>query len=124
MTTALLSKHDKLWNTALDDSPMGYILNGVAWPNPYEKALKALATKEINNSVSLPRMLFVMGKEDNINPIESAMQVHDVYKEGNFDVSIVNHNRGHSVPVGKDDDSKRKLGDICDWIIDIAKRKA
>jgi len=71
LTAALLSKHDKLWNSVLDDSPMGYILNGVAWPNPYEKALKALATKEINHSL-LPRMLFVMGKEDNINPIESA----------------------------------------------------
>lgn len=123
LTAALLSKHDTLWNTTLDGSPMGYILNGVAWPNPFSKALNSL-DQEINNSVSLPRMLFVMGKEDNINPIESAMQVHDVYKEGNFDVSIVNHNRGHSVPLGRDDDSVRALEEICDWIIDIAKRKA
>jgi len=84
LTAALLSKHDTLWNTTLDGSPMGYILNGVAWPNPFSKALNSLATQEINNSVSLPRMLFVMGKEDNINPIESAMQVHDVYKDGNL----------------------------------------
>ena len=123
LIAALLSKHDKLWNTAIDDSPMGYILNGVAWPNPFSSSLKALSTQEINNSL-LPRMLFVMGKEDNINPIESAMQVHDVYKEGNFDVSIVNHNSGHSVPVRRDDDSIRALEEICDWIIDIAKRKA
>lgn len=123
LTAALLSKHDTLWNTALDESPMGYILNGVAWPNPYAKALESLATEEINNSASLPSMLFVMGKEDNINPIESAIQVHDVYKKGNFDVSIVNHDRGHSVP-GRDDNSIRALEEICDWIIDNAKRKA
>ena len=121
LTAALLSKHDTLWNTALGNNPMGYILNGVAWPNPYSEELKSLATQEINNSKSLPRMLFVMGKEDNINPIESAMQVHDVYKQGNFDVSIVNHDRGHSVP---DDNSIRALEEICDWIIDIAKEKS
>jgi len=45
-----------------------------------------------------------------------------VYKEGNFDVSIVNHDRGHSVP--RDDDSRRALEEISDWIIDIAKKKA
>ena len=47
-----------------------------------------------------------------------------MYKEGNFDVSIVNHDRGHSVPIGRDKDSMRALEDyIVDWIIDIAKQK-
>lgn len=61
-----------------------------------------------------------------------------MYKEGNFDVSIVNHDRGHSVPIRRDKDSMRafwsthyktsistpSLEDyIVDWIIDIAKQK-
>ena len=137
LTAALLSIHDKLWKTpaisSSTDRPMGYILNGVAWPNPYKDSLKSLATQqqqqqnsETNNSSnvsSLPRMLFIMGKEDNINPIESAMQVHDAYQKANFNVSIVNHDRGHSVPVGKDEDSVRALNEIVDWIVDIAKEK-
>jgi predicted esterase len=137
LTAALLSIHDKLWKTpaisSSTDRPMGYILNGVAWPNPYKDSLKSLATQqqqqqnsETNNSSnvsSLPRMLFIMGKEDNINPIESAMQVHDAYQKANFNVSIVNHDRGHSVPVGKDEDSVRALNEIVNWIVDIAKEK-
>ena len=66
---------------------------------------------------------FIMGKEDNINPIESALQVHSAYQNANFNVSIVNHDRGHSVPVGKDEDAVRALEEIVDWIVDIAKEK-
>ena len=139
LISALLSIHDKLWKTpaisSSTDRPMGYILNGVAWPNPYKDSLKSLVTQqqqqyqqnsETNNSSnvsSLPRMLFIMGKEDNINPIESAMQVNDAYQKANFNVSIVNHDRGHSVPVGKDEDSVRALDEIVSWIVDIAQEK-
>ena len=130
LISALLSIHDKLWKTC-SERPMGYILNGVAWPNPYKDSLKSLVTQqkqnsETNNSSyvsSLPRMLFIMGKEDNINPIESALQVHSAYQNANFNVSIVNHDRGHSVPVGKDEDAVRALEEIVDWIVDIAKEK-
>ena len=50
LTAALLSIHDKLWKTpaisSSTDRPMGYILNGVAWPNPYKDSLKSLATQQ------------------------------------------------------------------------------
>ena len=67
-------------------------------------------------------MLFVMGTDNIINPI--AMQVHDMYKEGNSDISIVNCQSWSTVPIGRDKDSMRALEDyIVDWIIDIAKQK-
>ena len=65
-----------------------------------------------------------MGAEDSINPIDSAMQVHDAYRAADFDVSIVNHGGGHSVPVGRDEDSERALEEVVDWIVEIAKQKA
>jgi len=122
LTAALFSIHDKLWNSS--DSPLGYILNGAAWPNPYQNSLKSLAPKRLETISSLPRMLFIMGNEDTINPIESAMQVHDECEAAQFDVSIVNHDGGHSVPIGRDDDSVRALEEVVDWIMGIAKEKA
>ena len=123
LTAALLAINDKLRKST--NAPSGYILNGSAWPNPYQSNLKSL-NKELQTETkqTLPQILFVMGKEDNINPIESAMQVHDVYKAAKFDVSIVEHNGGHSVPFGNDEDSIRALDEIADWIVGIAKQKA
>ena len=120
LTAALLSKHDKLWNESTD-GPLGYILNGVAWPNPYNDSLMSLAHKR--REMRLPRLLFIMGKEDTMNPIESAMQVHDAFQTAKFNVSIVEHDRGHSVPTGRDEDSVKALEKISDWIADIAKEK-
>jgi hypothetical protein len=36
----------------------------------------------------------------------------------------VNHGGGHSVPVGRDEDSERALEEVVDWIVEIAKQKA
>jgi len=120
LLAALLSLHEKLWNAR--SGPPGYILNGCAWPNPYCRSLMSIsARKEIGMVDMLPQIAFIMGKEDNINPVESAMKVHDAFVPG-FDVSIVNHGGGHSVPIGDDEDSKRALQEIADWIILNAKR--
>lgn len=126
LTAALLSIHDKLWNNSSGGSP-GYILNGAAWPNPYQNSLQSLAPKRLetnSNVLLLPRMLFVMGNADTINPVESAMQVHDACGAAQFDVSIVNHDGGHSVPIGRDEDSVQALEKVVDWIVGIAKEKA
>ncbi len=124
LTAALLSIHEKLRSKS--NGPTGYILNGVAWPNPYSNSLKCLANQRLEtiNDSSAPRILFTMGENDNINPIESAMQVHDTYQKAQFNVSIVNHDGGHSVPVGRDNDSVRALEEVADWIVHIAKEKA
>ncbi|KAL7546941.1 hypothetical protein ACHAWF_010262 [Thalassiosira exigua] len=123
LTAALLSIHNEKLTSS--DAPLGYILNGVAWPNPYRDSLASLAANQSGPRDSLPRMLFVIGTKDSINPTESAMKVHDSFKAANFaNVSIVNHNGGHSVPIGRDEDSVGALEDVVEWIIDVAKEKA
>ena len=121
LTAALISKQERLRNMEL--GPRGYLLNGVAWPNPFGETLLSLA-QEISATEPLPKIAFVMGKADTINPIKSAQQVYDSYLAARFDVSIVHHEGGHSVPFGKDDDSIRALNEVVDWIFDIAREKA
>ena len=122
LMTALLSLHEKLWDAS---GPSGYILNGCAWPNPYSNSLMSITDRQRSRTFdSLPRIIFVMGKEDSINPTDSARQVHDAFRAAKFDVSIVNHGGGHSVPVGGDEDSERALDEVVDWIVEIARQKA
>ena len=112
-------------NTELQRSNCAYILNGAAWPNPYKKALTSLSDQSAQHEIKKDtKMLFVMGKSDTINPIESAKQVHDSYQKAGLDVSIVYHEGGHSVPSGGDLDSERALKDICDFILQAVSKKA
>ena len=112
-------------NVDLQRSKCSYVLNGVAFPNPYKNALTSLPQQQSqhDNMQDVP-MLFVMGRNDNINPIESAKQVYDAYKQAGLDVSIIYHDGGHSVPTGTDGDSKRALDDICDFILRAAAGRA
>ena len=121
LTAALLSTQTRLRD--MEHGPLGYILNGVAWPNPLSRSLLSLAQETPSAIDQLPRIVFIMGMTDTINPIESAMQVLDSYKAARFDASIVYHEGGHSVPLGRDDDSIRALNEVVDWIISIAKEK-
>ena len=121
LTAALLSTQTRLRD--MEHGPLGYILNGVAWPNPLSNSLLSLAQNPVATD-PLPKIAFIMGKADIINPIESAVQVYDSYKAAGFDVSIVHHEGGHSVPLGIDIDSIRALNEVVDWIIGIAKEKA
>lgn len=112
-------------NADLQRSKCSYVLNGAAYPNPYKNALTSFQQQQSqhdNNMLDVP-MLFVMGRNDNINPIESAKQVHDAYKHAGLDVSIIYHDGGHSVPTGTDGDSKHALDDICDFILRVVARK-
>lgn len=110
---------------------MAYILNGVAWPNPYAESLLSLAATNDdddddgrnNRRRRPPRVMFVMGKNDGVNPVESASRVYDAYDAANFDVSVARHGGGHSVPAGRDDDSRRALGEVVDWIAGVAEEK-
>ncbi len=106
--------------------PMAYILNGAAWPNPYDEQL--LALPKINDSnnhrnnnkydnhindkhqsneengkdiSSHPRLLFLMAENDPINPTSSARKVCKTYQSAGFDVSVVTHKGGHAVPMPK-----------------------
>mmetsp|Transcript_12609 Transcript_12609/g.29789 ORF Transcript_12609/g.29789 Transcript_12609/m.29789 type:complete len:277 (-) Transcript_12609:302-1132(-) len=110
LTSALLTLHKEL-----RQRDCRFILNGVALPNPHKDSLESL--KEARTDSSGPEVLFVMGKADKINPIESARAVHDAFQVANFDTQVVTHEGGHSVPFGKDDDSLRALEEIADWML-------
>eukprot|EP00956_Cyclotella_meneghiniana_P023965 scaffold47593_cov70-Cyclotella_meneghiniana.AAC.3 len=73
LTAALIALHNKLWIST--SSPKGFILNGVAWPNPYGNNIQALSELTQQEQTDLPRMLFITGKADDINPIESAKKL-------------------------------------------------
>mmetsp|Transcript_9751 Transcript_9751/g.13753 ORF Transcript_9751/g.13753 Transcript_9751/m.13753 type:complete len:262 (+) Transcript_9751:97-882(+) len=87
----------------------GYILNGVAWPNPVSKEISSL---KVGNGVS-PRVLFVTGKVDKINPPSSAQQVKTSLDEAGFQISTCEHPGGHSVPITNEEAKKS----IANWIV-------
>jgi len=89
----------------------GYILNGVAWPNPVRKELSSL--KLANGVISPPRVLFVTGEVDAINPPSSAQQVKTALEEAGFQISTCEHPGGHSVPITNEEIMKS----IATWIV-------
>lgn len=89
--------------------PRGYILNGAAWPNPFSKEMSSLKV----SSGSVPRVLFVTGKVDRINPPTSADQVMAALNDAGCQISTCEHPGGHSVPI-TNEDAKRS---ICEWIV-------
>ena len=124
LTASLISIHSKMCSGP--HFPKGFIFNGVAWPNPYSENMRALSDLiklEQIPTESLPRMMFIVGKADDINPVESAKQVSDVYRNAGFDVSDVYHDGGHSVPYNNNDNSQQALATVVDWIMSIAEQK-
>jgi predicted esterase len=92
---------------ALDQVPYhpskGYILNGVAWPNPYSTQLTSLRLNTTGTATAPPRVLFVMGERDRVNPLTSAEQLRDGLYFAGFDVATLMHPGGHSFPTQRDD---------------------
>ena len=85
----------------------GYILNGVACPNPYKEQLQSL---QIDNK---PRVLFVMGENDNVNPIASAQEVRQGLEQAGMEISVVEHTSGHSFP----EDQQDAIQTITKWLL-------
>lgn len=71
---------------------LGYLLNGVAWPNPYSKELEQLTLEPA------PRIMLVMGEQDTINPIDGQDRVRMCLEKAGADVTICKHAGGHSIP--------------------------
>ncbi|GKY99412.1 hypothetical protein MPSEU_000895900 [Mayamaea pseudoterrestris] len=89
----------------------GYIMNGVAWPNPYTRQLESLKDT-IFTSGRGPRVLLIIGEGDKINPPEQAMRVQLALEAAGYPVQTIHHPGGHSVPVK----SSKTLELIMDWI--------
>lgn len=87
---------------------IGYMLNGVAMPNPYKKELESL------RMISGPRVLFLLGENDKMNPLEIGDQVKIAMQQAGLAVSVCYHPGGHSVPV-KDEEA---VETISTWISD------
>ncbi len=90
---------------------MGYVLNGVAFPNPYRKKVDVL---KVNESLStVPRVLFIMGTNDNVTPNETGEELRDSFSQAGFDVQMIRHTGGHAVPIQLDETMKK----ITQWIV-------
>jgi len=105
--------------------PLGCILNGVAWPNPFSSHLEAMmhenasssTTTDICNVPLFPKVLFVIGESDEMNPPEGAIRVREAIKKCNVAVETVSHSGGHSVPVGDSIAMER----ISAWIMQVVR---
>ena len=73
----------------------GFVLNGAAMPNPYRSKLHHL---NLNDSEKLCRVLFLMGKQDRVNPLDSAEELGVCLNSAGAKVSTIEHPGGHSFP--------------------------
>ena len=76
--------------------PLGYVFNGVAWPNPYTTELESL------NGLDGVRVLLIVGVKDRINPPEQALRLQDSLTRAGAHVDRVDHPGGHAVPTDED----------------------
>lgn len=103
---------------------VGYILNGLAWPNPFapqflqlvqDQTAAAAAVATISNKKSLshkPRILVLIGQGDTINPPTSAERVVQHLQQAGFPVVTLYHDGGHALPLRND----TCVAAIVDWI--------
>ena len=94
-----------------------YIFNGSAIPNPFKDNLFDIQLPSELREKSVA--LFVVGRDDRINPPDGALQVRDCLEKGGMEVETIFHPGGHSVPA-KD---KEALNRMAEWIIDTAVKK-
>uniref|UniRef100_A0A7S2XLF1 Serine hydrolase domain-containing protein n=1 Tax=Attheya septentrionalis TaxID=420275 RepID=A0A7S2XLF1_9STRA len=83
--------------------PVGVILNGAAWPNPFTEQLEQLSFLEKDEECkNAPRALFIMGENDTINPVDGACRVRDALQKAGVMVTTCQHDGGHSVPTNNE----------------------
>lgn len=93
---------------------MGYILNGVAVPNPFKSELEQLQILPGGENDIVPRVLFIVGENDRINPKTTAETVKTCMERAGLQVSACYHPRGHSVPV----EDANVLRVLADWVLE------
>jgi predicted esterase len=89
---------------------LGYVLNGVAWPNPYTTELEGLLSSGALGGV---RVLVLSGERDAINPPDQARRVAEALERAGADVTVVSHPGGHAIPA---EDAAAALEEIRAWI--------
>jgi predicted esterase len=91
LTTALLAQG--LLGGTVPHPRVGYILNGVAWPNPYTLELDSLKV------TGHPRVLLITGVNDKITPPEQGFRVEAALKQAGCNLTVLLHPGGHSLPM-------------------------
>ena len=91
LLTALLANEEIAQHPRL-----GYVLNGVAWPNPYTTQLEAL--QPASSLQQITRVLILVGDQDAINPPAQAQRVTAALRNAGYDVTVLSHPGGHGVP--------------------------
>ncbi len=94
--------------------PLGYILNGVSFPNPYRKEIANLKFDATNGSTQKnipPRVLFLLGKADRIVPNSSGEELADGLANAGFTISSIYHDGGHGFPYDLNDEAIQAIVD-------------
>jgi predicted esterase len=104
LTTAMLAQ-GRFGGETIPHPKVGYILNGVAWPNPYTAQLASLQVS------GHPRVLLITGVNDKINPPEQAFRVKEALKKAGCNITVLLHPSGHAMPMPKtcEDDAWDKI---------------
>ena len=93
---------------------VGYILNGVAWPNPYTKQLESLKIATTTTTAGPPRVLVIVGERDAMNPPEQGQRVAQALQQAGYSVTTLYHPGGHAVPAQRDE----TWNSIQTWIVE------
>jgi pimeloyl-ACP methyl ester carboxylesterase len=94
---------------------VGYVLNGVAWPNPFTSELGGLPPDALRGA----RVLVLSGERDAINPPDQARRVAEALEKAGADLTFVAHPGGHAIPSasrGSPEDDDATLDRIRAWI--------
>jgi predicted esterase len=91
---------------------LGYIVNGVAFPNPFTEDIESL-TVEDDEANHTPSILFILGRRDKITPNSSGEQLREGLAKAGFQVDSCYHGGGHGLPQLNDSES---LVEIVRWI--------
>mmetsp|Transcript_22826 Transcript_22826/g.49682 ORF Transcript_22826/g.49682 Transcript_22826/m.49682 type:complete len:304 (-) Transcript_22826:204-1115(-) len=105
--------------------PGGYIMNGVSFPNPYTKELESLqnshATDNDGRNGSVPNILFLLGRRDQIAPNATGEKLRGLLEKGGFEATSCYHDGGHGFPREAVGDEAMKT--IAEWILTQQRRR-
>jgi predicted esterase len=112
---SILMTTSSIFSSNHTQRPYGCILNGVAWPNPFQEHLHHYATNPPEKPIlNTTKALLIIGKMDDINPPEGGEKVRDIFKDsGKISVETIYHENGHSFPTH----DPMTMEAICNWII-------
>ena len=104
-------------NVITEHPTIGYIFNGVAWPNPYSLEFESVSLAMSHQRQQYPvgtkiRVLILIGERDHINPPVQAYRVVSALRNAGCDVTVIVHPNGHAIPIEYNDNIHIDSNDI------------